>query len=86
MGNFRPGCRGHTFTLFERHPRILNDHRKAGPRFNVSSEGPHNYTGVLGTTQTCLFVCLIISSIIITSGVQNPVCGKCPYCFNILSL
>ncbi len=34
-----PGCRGHTSTLFERHPGIFNDHRESGPRFNVSSEG-----------------------------------------------
>ncbi len=32
------GCRGHTSTLFERHPGILNDHRESGPRFNISSE------------------------------------------------
>ncbi len=30
-----PGCRGHTTTLFERHPGILNDHRESGPRFNA---------------------------------------------------
>ncbi len=24
---------------FEGHPRIFNDHRESGPRFNVSSEG-----------------------------------------------
>ncbi len=38
-GQIWPGCRGHTSTLFERHPGIFNDHRESGPRFNVSSEG-----------------------------------------------
>ncbi len=53
-----PGWRGHTSTLFKRHPGIFNDHRESGPRFNVSSEGrcflqcPHHYTGALGPTQT----------------------------------
>ncbi len=38
-GQIWPGCRGHTSTLFERHPGIFNDHRESGPRFNVSFEG-----------------------------------------------
>ncbi len=33
------GWRGHSSTLFERHPGIFNNHRESGPRFNVSSEG-----------------------------------------------
>ncbi len=59
-GQIWPGCRGHTSTLFERHPGIFNDHRESGPRFNVSSEGRcfltvqclRHYTGALGPTQT----------------------------------
>ncbi len=38
-GQIWPGCRGHTSTLFERHPEIFNDHRESRPRFNLSSEG-----------------------------------------------
>ncbi len=33
MGDFWPGCRGYTPTLFEGHPGIFNDHRESGPRF-----------------------------------------------------